>query len=165
MDTNKYKDLGELAGRFYPAEEAAECQEDIRRGDEMLEKHPAPAPRAELLADIRTQMLLAHRRSRRSHIMHRVYATVGLAACIAIIGGLAWLFAGGRGGSSGNGAEYAQMRTFPVIAEATQKISTFTSELDVIEDSVAAIQTVDFDSGPAGYQTAITTLEASLWKG
>ncbi|HSV27469.1 MAG TPA: hypothetical protein VLH60_06205 [Sedimentisphaerales bacterium] len=161
MDTNRNKNLSELLKKFCSADETQKCADDIRHGDEIFARHPAPAPRPALLADIRSQMLLAHSRTRKARQMHRVLASVAMAAAIVVVGGLAWIFMD----TERPAPEPLTLRNFPVIAQATREIGTFVSELDLIEDSVQAIQTVDFDSSPVGYQSTVASFEAMLWEG
>ena len=161
MNTNRDKDLNELLGKLLGADEAAQCAEDIRRGDELLARNPVPAPRPELLADIKSQMLLAHYRKRRSRRLHHIYAPVAVAACLALIFGLVLFFMSGNGASD----QLMTNHNFAGMDEANQNIVTYTSELNQLDDSATAIMAVDFDATPAGYQSTVAAFEASLWKG
>jgi hypothetical protein len=161
MNTNKNKDINELFGGFFPADEAARVAEDIRRGDELLSKNPAPLPRAALLADIKTQMLLAHYRKRRAHRLHYVYGSMAMAASVAIVCGLAWFFMAGSGTSDLGMA--MEPRSFVSINE---NINSVTAQLDQIQDSATVLTSADSDlASPAEYQADITNLESSIWKG
>jgi hypothetical protein len=161
MNTNKNKDINELLGRFFPADEAARVAEDIRRGDELLSNNPAPKPREALLADIKTQMLLAHHRKQRAHRLHYVYGSMAMAASVAIVCGLAWMFM--MGGSSGT----IDLKPFTDATwkPVTEDIATITTELNQIENTAIAIKAVDFDAAPAEYQADVAAFETSLWKG
>lgn len=158
---NKDKNLNELLGSLFSADEAARCADDIRRGDELLAKSPVPLPRPELLADVKTQMLLAYHRGQRSHHMRHVYGSAAMAATFAIVCGLVWFYIAGTGTSDpGLAMEPAS------IAPISENIKSVTAQLDQIEDSVTAITAADTDlSSPAEYQTDIANLETSLWKG
>jgi hypothetical protein len=81
MDRRNGEDLRELFERFVDAGEAKEAAEDIDRGEQILQRWPAPEPRAELLALIKAEMgaRLAHRRS------HRLRWFASLAAGIAAV--------------------------------------------------------------------------------
>jgi hypothetical protein len=155
---NRDKNLNDLLGDLFPADEAARCQEDIRRGDELLARNPVPLPRPELLADIKTQMLLAHHRKRQAHRLHFVYSSVAIAASLAIVCGLAWFYMAGTG-TSDLGLAIEPSSIQPV----SENIQSMTAQLDQIEDYISA---VDSDStAPAEYQADIANLESSLWKG
>jgi hypothetical protein len=155
---NKDKNLNELLGKLLSAEEAAACRKDIARGDELLAANPVPAPRPELLADIRSQMLLAHHRKSRRHRMHVVYSSVSMAASLAVICGAAWFYVATTG-STGPSLAIEPASITPI----TENIQSVTAQLDQIEDTIAQ---VDSDSTtPAEYQADIANLESSLWKG
>jgi hypothetical protein len=163
MNTNKDKNLNELLSSFYPADEAAQCARDIERGDELLSKNPAPLPRPALLADIKTQMLLAHYRKRRAHRLHYVYSSVAMAASVAVVCGLAWFYIAGSVGTTSN---QLAVNNPAFYNTATEEITSITTQLEQIEDSASAIKAVDLDSSlPAGLQADISALETSIWKG
>ena len=161
MNTNKNKDINELLGRFFPADEAARVADDIRRGDEILSKNPAPLPRAALLADIKTQMLLAHHRKHRAHRLHYVYGSMAMAASVAIMCGLAWIFMVGTGTSEIT-AEPGSGWFTPI----NDSINSVTAQLDQIQDSATVLTSADSDlASPVEYQADIASLESSIWKG
>jgi hypothetical protein len=163
MNTNKNKDINELLGRFYPADEAAKAARDIRSGDELLSKNPAPLPRPALLADIKTQMLLAYHRRQRTHQRRYIYGSMGMAASLAVVCGMAWLYIAGIG--VGN-ASQASLGNPTFYTAATEEIASITTQLDQIEDSAIAIKATDSEpSSPAEFQTDIANLESSIWKG
>lgn len=56
MDRRNGENLRELFERFVDARQAKEAAEDIERGEQILRQWPAPEPRAELLALIKTEM-------------------------------------------------------------------------------------------------------------
>jgi hypothetical protein len=159
---NRDKNLNELLGSLLGADEAGKCAEDIRRGDELLAKNPVPLPRPRLLADIKTQMLLAHYRKRHTHRLHYVYSSVAIAATFAVVCGLAWFYVAGTGTVVDLGLAMEPASIAPV----SENIQSVSAQLDQIEDSVTALTAADTDlSSPAEYQTDIANLESSLWKG
>jgi hypothetical protein len=163
MNTNKDKDLNELLAKLYGSDEAARAADDIRRGDELLARYPVAKPRPELLADIRTQMLLAHHRRRRAHRLHYVYTSLALAASLAVVCGLAWFY---MAGSASGPTNHVTMGNPAFYSSTTEEIATITSQLDQIESSVTAVKTLDADlSLPADLQADVSALEASIWKG
>jgi hypothetical protein len=155
---NRDKNLNELLAGLMAADEAAACREDLRKGDELLARAPLPRPRPELLADIKTQMLLAHHRKRHAHRLHFIYGPIAVAASLAIICGLAWFYvAGTRTSDLGLAMEPTS------LAPISENIQSVTAQLDQIQDYITE---VDSDStAPAEYQTDIANLESSLWKG
>jgi hypothetical protein len=155
---NKDKNLNELLGGLFPADEAGRCAKDLRDGDELLAKNPVPLPRPELLADIKTQMLLAHHRKRHTHRLHYVYSSVAIAATFAIVCGLTWFYVAGTGTVDlGLAMEPAS------LTPISENIQSMTAQLDQIQDCITE---VDSDStAPAEYQTDISNLESSIWKG
>jgi hypothetical protein len=163
MNTNKDKNLNELLDSFYPVDLAAEYARDIERGDGLLSKHPAPLPRPALLADIKTQMLLAHYRKRKAHRLHYVYSSVAIAASLTIVCGLAWFYIAGTVGTTSN---QLAVNNPAFYNTATEEIASITAQLEQIEDSASAIKAVDLDSSlPAGLQADVSALETSIWKG
>jgi hypothetical protein len=161
MNTNKNKDINELLGKFFPADEAARVADDIRRGDELLSKNPAPLPRAALLAKIKTQTLIAHHRKQRAHRQHYIYGSMAMAASVMIICGLAWIFLIGGGSGIIDIKPFTDATWKPV----TEDIATITTQLNQIENTAIAIKAVDFDAAPAEYQADVAAFETSLWKG
>jgi hypothetical protein len=160
METNKNKNLNELLSSLYTAAEAGKCADDIRKGDELLARCPAPLPRPALLADIRSQMLLAHYRKRKAHRVHFMYGSAAMAASVALVCGLAWFFIFGTSDSDmGTGVSFETSQFLPV----NENIKSVTAQLDQIQDTITA---VDSDTTvPVEYQTDIANLESSIWKG
>jgi hypothetical protein len=158
MNTNNNKDLNELLGSLFAADEAGKVRKDIRKGDELFAKNPVPLPRPELLADIRTQMLLAHHRRRKAHRSRYLYGSVAMAATVTIVCGLAWfIMVGATPADLGLPVEPAY------LTPITENIQSVTAQLDQIADTIAEVDSET--TVPVEYQTDIANLETSLWKG
>src|SRR4030042_5448813 len=83
MDDENEENLKELFERFFDAEQAKKCIEDIEKGEQILRQYPAPEPGDMLVANIKAE--IAMRLPARKATLHRRFLLETVAAAAAII--------------------------------------------------------------------------------
>jgi hypothetical protein len=165
------ENLRELLERFLERREAEQAAADIEAGERILEEYPAPAPRAGLLLEIRSEMA-ARLESRGSHRLRElVYRAASVAAAVLIA---AAIWNGFRNGGGTNekftaGLVPAALWESADIANDNSRLASFTAEIEQIEEQVRALESGDYEGNG---ESAVTELEmelskisADFWKG
>ncbi len=146
MNNRDQDNLKALFERFLPPAEAAEAAEEVRAGDEILEAHPAPQPREEVLVGIKLRIgeRLSHRH-KRSHLLRRF---IGVAAAVIVVA-LAGLFLQAPPPRTG----VAHAALIPAAIWESDDLSTddmdiayYTSEIRQIESQMRALEAGDSDA-------------------
>jgi hypothetical protein len=85
MENRNKENLRELFGKFFDAEQAEICIEDIQKAEQILREHPAPEPDDMLIANIKAEIAMRLQASRAHRIRRIIYEAVGAAAVILFI--------------------------------------------------------------------------------
>ncbi len=169
MDRRNGENLRELFERFVDARQAKEAAEDIERGEQILRQWPAPEPRAELLALIKTEMgaRLAHRRSR--HLRWFASRAAGIAAAIVIAAGV-WT---GVNRDAGPGVMVASLIPTAIwesenIVLDDLQLTLLSAEVERIESEVRDLQQNESRSSESAVdevEMELLEIEGEFWKG
>ena len=90
MSSEDRDNLKELFGVFMGAEEAREAAEEVRAGDELLARYPAPEPSEEVLLRIKAETAAQLARRKRVRLWRkRVSEALGVAAMLVVVGAVA----------------------------------------------------------------------------
>jgi hypothetical protein len=82
------ENLKDLFGKFLAAENGDAAAEDLRKGFDIFERNPAPAPDEKLTAGIKAQIAHHLLRTRRQSAVRTAYRAVAAAAVLLIIAAL-----------------------------------------------------------------------------
>jgi hypothetical protein len=85
MKNNKKENLKELFEKFLDSSKAQQAAEDINRAEQILEKHPAPGPSAQLLQDIKAQVAIKAAARRKTTAFRRIAYRIAAAAAVIVI--------------------------------------------------------------------------------
>ena len=163
MKSRNEENLKDLFGKFLNSEEAKQIEQDIRKGEQILREHPAPAPDGEVIADIKAEIGRAVLRRKANVFTRTVYKAAVVAAAVIILTAISVkLFKKGVG-------KPERPATASIIAEAIWEserlaaddadLAILTAEIEQIESEVLGLQLGE--NGGNGYE-AVTELETEL---
>jgi hypothetical protein len=174
MNNRNQENLRELFEKFFDAEQAESCVEDVRKGEQILREHPAPQPDDVLIADIKAQIAI-RLQTRRAHRLRWVLCEVaGAAAAILIIATVSLqLFQPKEIRKPG---EIAHASLIPAsiwesddITTDDQDLATFTTQIDQIEDEVKTLQSGqqvgNSESTIEELEMELVEINSDFWKG
>jgi len=174
MDDRNQENLRELFEKFFDAEQAESCVEDVRKGEQILREHPAPEPDDVLIADIKAQIALRLQARRAHRIKLVLYEVAGAAAAIIIIATVSLqLFPQKEVRKPG---EIAHASLIPTsiwesddITADDQDLATFTTQIEQIEDEVQTLQSgqqvSNTDSTIEELEMELVEINSDFWKG
>jgi len=85
MDDRNQENLRELFEKFFDAEQAEGCVEDIQKAEQIFREHPAPEPDDMLIANIKAEIAM-RLQAGRAHRSRRIfYEVLGAAAAILFV--------------------------------------------------------------------------------
>ncbi len=161
----------EFFERFMGPEEAGRAAEEIRRGDELLGEHPAPAPSGELLRSIEAGMRGRLSRRRWYHLREKPYRLAAVAAAIVV---LVSFFARMERGGKSSDVIYASVIPAALwesadIAAEDADLAAYTAEIEQIEEQIDALEAGDEngngDSAISELEAELTNISGDFWKG
>ncbi len=85
MNGRNEENLKDLFGKFLNSEDARQIEQDIRKGEQILREHPAPAPDKELIAAIKSEIAETIRRRKESAFRRMAYRAAPVAAVFIIL--------------------------------------------------------------------------------
>ena len=85
MNGQNKENLKNLFEKFLNSKEAEKAADDIRKGEQMLRKYPAPEPDRGLIADIKTEVTAGLLRKKTNAFRKTVYKVTAVAAAVIII--------------------------------------------------------------------------------
>jgi hypothetical protein len=173
MDNRNRENLRELFEKFFDAERAESCVEDIQKTEQILREHPAPEPDDMLIANIKAQIAMRLKASRAHRIRRIVYEAVGAAAVILFVAAIGLqLFKTDTPGQVK--VNYASLIP-PEIWEGDditlddENLAVFTAQIEQIEDEVTALQsgeeTGNGDSTLTELEVELIEINSDFWKG
>jgi hypothetical protein len=174
MEDRNHENLRELFEKFFDAEQAESCFEDIRKAEQILREHPAPEPDDMLIANIKTEIAMRLQASRAHHIRRIIYEAVGAAAVILFVAAVGLqLFLQKDAPQNG---DFIQASIIPTeiwesddIAVDDEELAVFTVQIEQIEDEVIALQsgedTGNGDSTLTELEMELIEINSDFWKG
>lgn len=168
MNDRNEENLRDLFERFDDSEHAAEAVDDIRRGDQILRRWPAPEPSDELLERIKSEMAGRLVRSGRRHVRWFASRAAGIAAAFVITASV-WT---GLHRSPGvvNAASLIPTAIWESdnIAADDLRLATFTAEVERIENELKSLLLDESGSDKSILDEAemeLIDLQGEFWKG
>jgi len=173
MEDRNQENLRELFEKFFDAEQAESCVEDIQKAEQILREHPAPEPDDMLIANIKAEIAM-HLQASRAHRFRRIiYEVVGAAAAILIVVAVSLqLFEK----DTPRPGEVVYASLIPTaewdsddIAADDENLAVFTAQIEQIEDEVQALQsgedTGNGDSTLVELEMELIEINSDFWKG
>ena len=173
MEDRDSENLRELFEKFFDAEQAESCVEDIRKAEQILREHPAPEPDGMLITNIKAEMAMRLQAARAHHIRRIIYEAVGAAAVILFVAAVGLqLFEKG----APQNEDFIQASFVPTelwesnnIAADDEDLAVFTAQIEQIEDEVMALQsgedTGNGDSTLTDLEMELIEINSDFWKG
>ena len=173
MEDRNQENLRELFEKFFDAEQAERCVEDIQKAERIFREHPAPEPDDMLIANIKAEIALRLPAARAHRVRRIIYEVVGAAAAILIVAALSLqLF---EKDVPQNG-EFVYASLIPTaiwesddIAADDEDLAVFTAQIEQIEDEVLALQSGEEagngDSTLVELEMELIEINSDFWKG
>jgi hypothetical protein len=172
MDDRNQENLAELLEKFFGAEQAKSCLEDIQKAEQILREHPAPEPDDMLIANIKAEIAMRLPARRARLLRRRIYEAAGVAAAIVVLAALSvQLF---RNGGGEHGRLRAELLPTAIwesddIPADDANLAVFSAEIEQIEDEVRTLQsgedTGNSDSTIAELEMELIAISSDFWKG
>lgn len=172
MDDRNQENLRELFEKFFDAEQAESCVEDIKKAEQIFREHPAPEPDDMLIANIKAQIAMRLQASKTHRIRRIIYEVVGAAAAILIVAAVSLqLFQKDPPGGTVN---YASLIPTEIwisndISVDDEDLAVFTAQIEQIEDEMQALQsgedTGNGDSTLVELEMELIAINSDFWKG
>jgi hypothetical protein len=173
MEHRNQENLRELFGKFFDAERAESCVEDIRKAEQMLREHPAPEPDDMLIANIKAEIAMRLSASRAHRFRRIIYEVAGVAAAILIVAAVSLqLFE--KGAPMHGEVVYASLLPTAIwesddITADDDDLAVFSAQIEQIEDEVTDLQsgkdTGNGDSTIAELEMELIEINSDFWKG
>jgi hypothetical protein len=174
MKKQNDENLEELLGKFLGTEEARKAAGEIRQGEELFARHPAPELDERQIASIKAQISARLSKPGKTISTARVFKIAGLAAAIIILGWVVVLFfelsrpeprierTVAVEGTYGTWSDWDE-------ADADDEITGLTEEIDQIENSIFALRLGEQDGANgavlADIETEMVEIDNFFWKG
>ena len=173
MDDRNQENLRELFEKFFDAEQAENCVEDIQKAEQIFREHPAPEPDDMLIANIKAEIAMRLQAARAHRFRRIIYEVVGAAAVILFVAAVSLqLFE--KDASRPGEVTYASLIPTAIwesndIATDDEDLAVFTTQIEQIEDEVLALQsgedTGNGDSALAELEMELIEINSDFWKG
>jgi hypothetical protein len=173
MDDRNQENLRELFEKFFDAEQAEGCVEDIQKAEQIFREHPAPEPDDMLIANIKAEIAIRLQASRTHRFRRIFYEVVGAAAAILFVAAVSLQLFQKDVPKTGEVA-YASLIPTAIwesndIAADDEDLAVFTAQIEQIEDEVQALQsgedTGNGDSTIAELEMELIEINSDFWKG
>jgi hypothetical protein len=173
MEHRNQENLRELFGKFFDAEQAQRCFEDIQKAEQILREHPAPEPDDMLIANIKAEIAMRLSASRAHRFRRIIYEAAGIAAAILIVAAVSLQLFEKDAHRPGE-VVYASLIPTAVwesdnITADDDDLAVFTTQIDQIEDEVTTLQssedTGNGDSSIAELEMELIEINSDFWKG
>ena len=173
MEDRNKENLRELFEKFFDAEQAESCVEDIQKAEQILRENPAPEPDGLLIANIKAEIAMRLPAVRAHRFRRIIYEVIGAAAAILIVAGVTLqLFAPPAGLED----EYNYAGLIPTkiwesddIVTDDDDLAVYTAQIEQIEDEVMALQsgedTGNGDSTIVELEMELIEINGDFWKG
>ena len=174
MEDRNQENLRELFGKFFNAEQAENCVDDIQKAEQIFRRHPAPEPDDMLIANIKAEIAMRLQAARTHRFRRIIYEVVGAAAAILIAAAVSLQLFVEKDTPRPGEVVYASLIPMAIwesddITADDEDLAVFTAQIEQIEDEVQTLQSSE-DTGNG--ENTITELEMELielnsdfWKG
>jgi hypothetical protein len=173
MEDRNKENLRELFGKFFDAEQADSCIEDVQKAEQMLRNHPAPEPDDMLIANIKAEIAMRLQAGRAHHFRRIIYEVVGAAAAIIFVAAVSLQLLQKDTSKPG---EVIHASLIPTaiwesddITTADENLAAFTAQIEQIEDEVITLQsgekTGNGDSTLVELEVELIEINSDFWKG
>jgi hypothetical protein len=173
MEGRNKENLRELFEKFFDAEQAESCIEDIQKAEQIFREHPTPEPDDMLIANIKAEIAMRLQARRAHHLRLILYEVVGAAAAIIFITAVSLQLFQKDAPKPGE-VNYASIIPTAMwesddITTADEDLAVFTAQIEQIEDEVLALQsdqeTGNGDSTLIELETELIEINSDFWKG
>ena len=172
MDDQNQENLRELFEKFFDAEQAENCVEDIEKAEQIFRGHPAPEPDDMLIANIKAEIAMRLQSARAHRLRRIIYEVAGAAAAILIVAAVGLqLF---EKDTRRPGEYYASLIPTAIwesddIAVDDEDLAAFTAQIEQIEDEVQTLQsgedTLNGENSVAELEMELIEINSDFWKG
>ncbi|OHB80838.1 MAG: hypothetical protein A2Z38_04035 [Planctomycetes bacterium RBG_19FT_COMBO_48_8] len=173
MEDRNHENLRELFEKFFDAEQAKSCVEDIQKAEQIFREHPAPEPDDMLIANIKAEIAIRLSASRAHRFKRIIYEVLGAAAVILFVAAVSLqLFE--KDTTRPGEVVYASLIPPKIwdsdnITADDEDLAVFTAQIEQIEDEVTALQsgvdTGNGDSTLAELEMELIEINSDFWKG
>ncbi|TSA54496.1 MAG: hypothetical protein D4R45_03915 [Planctomycetaceae bacterium] len=173
MENRNSENLRELFEKFFDAEQAESCVEDIQKAEQIFREHPAPEPDDMLIANIKAEIAMRLQAARAHRFRRIIYEVVGAVAAILIVAAVSLqLFEK----DTPQNRDFNQASLIPTelwisndIAADDEDLAVYTAQIEQIEDEVMALQsgedTGNGDSTIVELEMELIEINSDFWKG
>jgi hypothetical protein len=173
MNDRDQENLAELLEKFFDAEQAKNCLEDIRKAEQIFRDHPAPEPDDMLIGNIKAEIAMRLPVKRARLLRRRIYEAAGVAAAIVVLAAVSvQLFKNNGGEPKGlvtAGLIPAAIWESDDIAADDASLAIYSAEIEQIEDEVRTLQsgedTGESDNTIAELEMELIAISSDFWKG
>ena len=175
MENRNHENLRELFEKFFDAEQAESCVEDIQKAEQILREHPAPEPDDMLIANIKAEIAMRLPAVRAHRFKRMIYEVIGAAAAILIVAAVSLqLFQNPPPAGTGEVSYVASLIPTAIwesddIAADDEDLVVFTAQIEQIEDEVTTLQsgedTGNGDNTIAELEMELIEINSDFWKG
>lgn len=173
MENRNNENLRELFEKFFDAEQAESCVEDIQKAERIFREHPAPEPDDMLIANIKAEIAMRLQAARAHRFKRIIYEIVGAAAVILFVASISLqLFEKDVPGPGE--VVYASLIPTAIwesddIAADDEDLAVYTAQIEQIEDEVLTLQsdqdTGNGDSTIVELEMELIEINSDFWKG
>ncbi|HUT47630.1 MAG TPA: hypothetical protein VMX36_15215 [Sedimentisphaerales bacterium] len=173
MEDRNNENLRELFEKFFDAEQAESCVEDIQKAEQILREHPAPEPDDMLIANIKAEIAMRLQAARAHRFRRIIYEAVGAAAVILFVAAVSLQLFKKDVPSPGE-VVYASLIPTAIwesddIATDDEDLAVFTAQIEQFEDEVLVLQsgedTGNGDSTLVELEMELIEINSDFWKG
>jgi len=173
MEDRNQENLRELFEKFFDAEQAESCVDDIQKAEQIFREHPAPEPDDMLIANIKAEIAMRLQAVRAHRFRRIIYEVIGAAAAILIVAGVSLQLLEKEPTGPG---EYVYASLIPTaiwesnnIAVDDEDLAVFTAQIEQIEDEMQTLQsgedTLNGESTIAELEMELIEINSDFWKG
>jgi hypothetical protein len=173
MEDRNHENLRELFEKFFDAEQTERCVEDIQKAEQIFRENPTPEPDDMLIANIKAEIAMRLQASKAHRFRRIVYEIVSAAAVILFVAMIGLQLFQKPTTESGK-IDYASIIPAKIwesndIAVDDEELAVFTTQIEQIEDEVAALQsdedTGNGDSKLTELEMELVEINSDFWKG
>jgi len=174
VDNRNQENLRELFEKFFDAEQAESCVEDIQKAEQILRDNPAPEPDDMLIANIKAEIAMRLPAGRVHRFRRIIYEVVGVAAAILVVAAVSLQLFQTDAPKPGEVVYSASLIPTAIwesddIATNDEDLAVFTTQIEQIEDEVLALQSGEEpsngDSTLAELEMELIEINSDFWKG
>jgi len=172
MEDRNQENLRDLFDKFFDAEQAERCIEDIQKAEQIFREHPAPEPDDMLIANIKAEIAMRLPAARAHRFRRIIYEVAGAAAAILIVAAVSLQLFKKDAPKNGD-VVYASLIPTAIwesddIAADDEDLAVYTAQIEQIEDEVMTLQsgeeTGNGDSTIIELEMELIEINSDFWK-